>query len=129
MRRQRLRLLIASALVVLSACGRTVPLRLPDATPVQVVFLGEDHPYTLTPSSKEYLYLTPSSKEYHQLRLWLEHNQSGWSPYLATTPSRGILVTGENLWLQFIGSSAITRTAKGTFTKSVASSDYAFLRR
>ena len=119
MRRQRLQLVIASALVALSACGRTVPLELPNATAVQVSFLGEDRSYTLT----------PSSEEYHQLGLWIEHNQYGWSPYLATTPGRGILVTGGTLWLQFIGSSAITHTGEGTFTKSVGSSEYAFLRR
>jgi hypothetical protein len=117
--RHRLRLLIPLALVLLNGCNRTVPLTVPNDTPVQVSFLGENTTYTLT----------PRSEEYHQLDLWIKRNQSGWSLYVATTPGRGILVTGRGLWLQFIDSSAIARIPEGTFTKSVVPSDYAFLRR
>jgi hypothetical protein len=119
MKRYRLRLLIPSALVLLNACDRIVPLTVADDTPVQVSFIGENTTYTLT----------PSSEEYHRLELWIKHNQSGWSPYVATTPGGGILLTGRDLWLQFIGSSAIAHIPEGTFTKSVVPSDYAFLRR
>jgi hypothetical protein len=118
-KRHRLRVLIPLALVLLNGCNRTVPLTVPDDTPVKVSFLGENTTYTLT----------PGSEEYHQLELWIKHNQSGWSPYLATTPGRGILVTSRDLWLQFIDSSAIAHIAEGTFTKPVVPSDYAYLRR
>src|SRR5580698_2038271 len=112
MKRQWLRLLVTLALMLLSGCTRTVTFTIPSNSPVQVSVLGESNSYTLT--------LTDT--QFSQLGAWVEHNQTGWSSYLATTPIRGILVTGQAFWLQFIDSSAIVHIAEGTFTKSVAPS-------
>jgi hypothetical protein len=118
MKLRQLRLGVLVGLVALWACSRTLSLMLPDSVPLRVYYLGETGGYVLS----------PGSEQYQKLKLWVDHNQSGWSQYLATTPSRGILITGDSLWLQFIGSSAITKTTDGVFTKSVAPRDYTFLR-
>ncbi len=118
MKRTRLRF-ASLGIAALCACSHSLPLTVQNALPLQVSIPGENRQYMLS----------PNSEEYHRLKLWISANQPGWSPYYATTPNGGIIITGTGLWLEFIGSSAITHVAAGTFTKSVDPSDYAFLER
>ena len=104
-------------MALLIGCSRTLPLTVPDGTPLRVIHPGADRPFTLQ----------PGSTEYRALAAWIDHNRSGWSPYLATTPSRGIVVTGAGVWFQFLGSTALTQTPDGPFAKTVVPEDYSFL--
>jgi hypothetical protein len=64
-----------------------------------------------------------------RLKTWVDANRTGWLPYLATAPSAGLMVRADDVQLQFIGDSVIDHDAHGLYVKSVAPSDYAFLRQ
>jgi hypothetical protein len=105
-------------LALLVACSRTILLKAPESVPLRVTYFGESRTDTLS----------PGSDEYKSVVAWINGNRSGWSPYLATNPTKGVLITGEGLWLQFLDSTALTKTQDGLFSKTVAPSDYAFLQ-
>ncbi len=63
------------------------------------------------------------------LERWVTNNRSGWAPYYATLPGKGIIVHAGSLDLQFLDSTAFAQTPQGAFHKSVVPADYGFLRR
>jgi hypothetical protein len=112
--------LVALCLVLLAGCARQLPLALPANAPVEVIEVGGAH-YTLD----------PSSDGYRNLARWLANNRARWSwgHYYATPPAKGIIVRSGTLDLRFFDSTALARMPEGDYIKSVAPSEYAFLRR
>jgi len=97
---------------------RDLPLTLPPNASVEVIELGGSH-YTAD----------PASDTHRNLERWVTNNRSGWAPYYATLPGKGIIVRAGSLDLQFLDSTAFAQTPQGAFHKSVAPADYGFLRR
>lgn len=60
-----------------------------------------------------------NDKRYSQITRWLEDHQSGWFPYLATTPSFGTFVSGADLRLQFLGARGTALSSHGSLPLSV----------
>ncbi len=111
--------LVALCLVaVIAGCTRDLPLSLPSNASVEVIELGGSG-YTVD----------PSSDVHRKLEQWVIRNRSGWSPYYATLPGKGIIVRSGTLDLQFLGSTVFVQTAHGAFYKTVTPADYGFLRR
>jgi len=63
-----------------------------------------------------------------RLAKWIEDNQHGWSPYMATTIARGLLVDSAEWRLQFVDDWAFAcpRT-KGCWQKHVEPEEYLYL--
>ena len=110
---------LAALLLLAAACTRTVPLALPAAGPV-TVFGG---------ASNAERTLEPGSPDHARLAAWLAANSGGWSPHLATRPAHGVLVRGGELDLQIVGSTALTRTRDGVFSRPIDPKDLEFLGR
>ena len=110
--------LLLLCVAFLAGCTRDLPLTLPPNAPVEVIELGGSH-YTADPAS--YIHRNPER--------WVTNNRSGWAPYYATLPGKGIIVRAGSLDLQFLDSTAFAQTTQGAFHKSVAPADYGFLRR
>jgi len=113
---QRMPLLVL-CVAFIAACTGDLPLTLPPNAPVQVIELGGSH-YTAD----------PASDVHRNLERWVTNNRSGWAPYYATLPGKGIIVRAGTLDLQFLDSTAFAQTPRGAFYKSVAPADYGFLR-
>ena len=111
---------LATLLAVISVggCARDLPLSLTPDSPAQVADLGG--PPNLVELSIE---------QHRALERWVTNNRSGWSPYYATLPSKGLIVRAGALDLQFLDSTAFARTPQGVFEKSVTPAEYAYLRR
>ena len=114
---QRLPLLVL-CVAFIAGCTGDLPLTLPPNAPVEVIELGGSH-YTAD----------PASDVHRNLERWVTNNRSGWAPYYATLPGKGIIVRAGSLDLQFLDSTAFAQTPHGAFHKSVAPADYGFLRR
>src|SRR5207253_8140974 len=114
---QRLPLLVL-CVAFIAGCTEDLPLTLPPNAPVQVIELGGSH-YTAD----------PASDVHRKLERWVTNNRSGWAPYYATLPGKGIIVRAGSLDLQFLDSMAFAQTPQGAFHKSVAPANYGFLRR
>ncbi len=72
--------------------------------------------------------LQPADNRYAQLQTWLGENQSGWFPYMATTPGFGVFVSGDHLRLQFLDSTVLAcRMKEACLQKSTHESQYEFL--
>ena len=64
-----------------------------------------------------------------KLRTWLAANQVGWSIYPATPPGQGILVSGGELRLQFVGTSVLACQKKqACLQRNIKEAEYAFLK-
>ena len=114
---QRMPLLVL-CVAFIAACTGDLPLTLPPNAPVEVIELGGSH-YTAD----------PASDVHRNLERWVTNNRSGWAPYYATLPGKGIIVRAGSLDLQFLDSTAFAQTPQGVFHKSVAPADYGFLKR
>ena len=70
------------------------------------------------------------SEEARRLKAWVDANRDGWMPLLYTPQlAQWLYVDAGNLHLEFHGNTVLLSLPKGGFsTKSVAPSDYAFLR-
>ncbi len=106
-------------LFAMNGCSRQIPLKVPSGEPVSVTQLGSMPDYTLSAGSDSYT----------KLVRWIDANRSGWSPYFATPPAKGIIVRSANLDLQFLDSTVLAHTRDGVFNKSIDPTEYAFLRR
>jgi hypothetical protein len=112
----KVHLLIAIAVLALSACGKEISTPLPTKSVVYVVSgdIREE--------------IAASDPRHQQLIDWLSQNRDGWSQMYATNPSGGILVSSGAWHLQFFGTSVFVTTGSGMFTKTVKESEYAFLK-
>ena len=113
---QRMPLLVV-CVVFGAGCTGELPLTLDPNASIDVVELGGSH-----------CTVGPTSEVHRRLEQWATHNRWGWTPYYATLPGKGIIVRSAPLDLQFLGSTAFAQTPKCPFRKSVAPSDYEFLR-
>src|SRR5262245_40685259 len=110
----RLRIsLVVATTALLAGCVDRLPLALAPDTPVQVAEVGGSQ-YTVNPSSEAHL----------TLERWVTNNRSGWSPYYATLPAKGITVRSGTLDLQFLDSHVFAQTSKGAFRKAVTPTEY-----
>ena len=111
------------AVLALASCSRTLALRLPADTPLElktfVVTGVEAHPRTKT--------LQPQASEYQRLQEWLVRNQSGWSQSFSTTPIQGVIVHAPGITLHFVADTVFASTDQGQFQKELRHEDYAFL--
>ena len=115
------RLLVTLALIC-AGCTTTSPIEFATGETLSVVIITDSRePTRFT--------LLPTDARYVKLHQWLARNQSGWAPYLGTTPGRGVLVTGVNLRLQFLDSAVLACQTKGAcLSRPVRQEDYEFLR-
>jgi hypothetical protein len=102
--------------------GAAADYSFPPNAPLElVVVTGDGNPRTVV--------LAPQDKRNVRLRAWLARNQTGWSTYLATPPGKGILVSGGELRLHFVGASVLAcPLRKGCVYKKIREDEYAFLR-
>jgi hypothetical protein len=105
------------ALLVVAACSATIPVALPYGAPVTVRGLSGLPERTLRPG-------TPA---HAKLAAWLDANESGWTPYLATMPANTVSVFGPGLDLHVWGSRALLRTPDSILEKSIDANEFAFL--
>ena len=104
-----------------SASAAEQQLAFPVSSPLQVVALSSN-------GNPNRWSMAPSDPRYAKLKEWLAQNQSGWSPYLATAPGRGIFVSAGNLRIQFTGTSALAcRDNEPCVEKKVSEAEYGFL--
>jgi hypothetical protein len=72
--------------------------------------------------------LEPTDPRHARLVKWLVDHPSGWSPYPATTPGYGTLISGANLSLQFLGTSVLAcRPKEGCLQRSTRAPEDAFV--
>jgi len=110
---------LVGLLVLLNAgCERELPLALSPDAQVEVTELGGPH-----------FMLAPGTEAHRSLERWVASNRSGWTPYYATLPGKGIIARAGALDLQFLDSTAFAQTPKGPFQRAVTPAEYAFLKR
>jgi hypothetical protein len=110
--------LVATALLV-GGCDHALSLEWRSGAPIEVNDRASHHQYSLA----------PDTEDYRRLRQWVDMNRSGWSKYRITAPLCGVCVSAGDVELNFLGSAVIAFTREGMWQKSVAPSDYAFLRQ
>jgi hypothetical protein len=113
----------------LAACewSRTLNIRLPQNTPVEVSTWQRDQ-VTRVMQEKTVL-LQPDAAEYHRLNRWVASNQRGWRKLpFEKGPRDGIFVTSGDLRFRFHLRSVTLSTKTETFYKGVREDEYAFLK-
>jgi hypothetical protein len=117
------------ALAALTACEfhRTLDIRLPQNTPVEVAIWQED-PVTGLMQQKTAL-LQPNAPDYHHLEQWLAMNQKGWRKLpFEKGPPYGIFVTSGDLRFHFHLRGVTLSTKAETFYKDIREDEYSFLK-
>ena len=110
------------ATLVYASASCAAQLAFPPSAPLEVVVLGG----TGNPQRSS---ISPEDPKAVKLRAWLAKNQAGWLPYLATTPGRGIIVSGGELRLQFVGTSVLAcPKQQACLHKSIGEGEYGFLK-
>lgn len=72
--------------------------------------------------------LQAAAPEHRQLAAWLQANQYGWSPYLATTIGSGLVVDAGGWRLQFVGHTVLACPRQRSCQhKQISPEHYAFL--
>lgn len=109
-------------LLLAAACNAGTPFAFIPGETLELVVIEQGREQRTTT-------LRLNDKRYSQITRWLEDHQSGWFPYLATTPSFGTFVSGADLRLQFLGAGVLLcpRT-EACLYRSIDESEYEFLR-
>jgi len=107
----------AAVLLAVVACTQSVGIALQADVPAKVYVLGTQAERTLL----------PGSAGHKQLSQWVEANQSGWKPYLATR-LRSESLSEQRRWTYSSWSARYCFIPHGgAFSKSVQPSEYSFL--
>jgi hypothetical protein len=114
--------LVVIAAFTLGGVSLAAQFAFPPDAPVEVVVLtGDGNPQSFS--------IAANDERNLKLRAWLAANQIGWSPYLATAPGQGILVSGGELRLQFVGRSVLAcRKKQACVHRRIKEAEYAFIR-
>jgi hypothetical protein len=104
-----------------SACTQVAPVKIQANEILALTLLsGNGQP--------EIWSLSPSAKEHQEFRNWLTANQTGWSPYLDTTPGTGLLVDFQDGRVQLlVGSVLACSKGKACVYKSVPPNTFKYL--
>jgi hypothetical protein len=112
--------ILLSFLLLLAACKINVAGMLGEVDSFKVYVYEEGRPV------HEYK-IVKGDERYQKLIQWAKENGSGWQMTPATYVP-GVLVSGGELSVNFLGSSAILNGPDGQFAKDVTPADYAFLK-
>jgi len=101
-----------------SGCSRSLPVACPTGLPIEVSELVAHKTYSLQ----------PGSSGHDAMVQWSKEHLDGWSPYLATPPSSGVIARCGDVQFQFGGPSVLVRTSGGFFQHFFSDPpDYGFL--
>ena len=64
--------------------------------------------------------LAPSDAPYEHIAAWVAANRTGWTPYFATPPSSGTMISYGNVSLQFLDNQVLARAPSGLYAKSTS---------
>jgi hypothetical protein len=112
--------LLFMTLMLLAACKVNVAGMLSDADSFKVYVYEKGRPI------QDYK-IVKGDERYQMLIQWAEENGSGWQMTPATYVP-GVMVSGGEVSINFLGSLAILNGPDGQFEKDVIPSDYAFLK-
>jgi hypothetical protein len=126
----RLAVSVCIAFSFLTSCDdvRTLDMRLPQNTPLEVIVFPRD-PEDKVLTHKKTVMVQPDTPEYRRFEQWFASNQRGWRKvFMEKGPFDGIRVWTGDLRFHFHLRGVTLSTGGKTFYKEISEEEYAFLK-